>query len=55
MLLYDQDSRRLMCEERAEQLARSARSSGRRRQRARRQSLRILLRPAAYRRPQLEG
>jgi hypothetical protein len=55
MLMYDQDYRRLMCEERAEQLARSAGSSRRRRHRAKRQSLRMLLRPAAYRRPQLEG
>jgi len=52
MAIYDQDFRRLMARERAEQLARSARmSSRRRRQRDRRVSLRALLRPAAYRRP----
>jgi hypothetical protein len=49
---YDQDTRRLLCRERVEQLARDGqpRRERKRRHRARLYSLRELLRPAAYRR-----
>jgi hypothetical protein len=51
MVFHDQEFRRLFADERAEQLARSARASrGRGRRRERRLSLRVLLRPAADRR-----
>lgn len=51
---YDQDTRRLLCRERAAQLARDARPSRerKRRYRARLHLLQDLLGPAAYRRRQ---
>jgi hypothetical protein len=51
---YDQDTRRLLCRERVDQLARDARPrrERKRRHRSRLHSLHDLLRPAAYRRRQ---
>jgi hypothetical protein len=50
MVFHDQEFRRLLANERAEEQARCARASRGRGRRRRRVSLRVLLRPVAYRR-----